>query len=299
MSDTSATLPVLTIRERLLAEVVACPHDAALRQVLADCCDDDGDPAEARVQRLAAYVCRGLGRAGLEALYGWPAGTVAAVGDVHTTATPPRGYADAAAHARDLLGWATRHRGALEQVAARVRREADLLGRAAAGDVQALLAHPGSRAAVRRLAAGEKGGRHQKKPTDYCTGRKAVAAAKAVMTARLERRAARRVAEAARTQTPGRIQALWIAKLRERAVEAGELYHRTVKSLYQSKYAYVAYGPGGREEVDRERYSKGWHSSFGPASCRLAGARLDNEVRPTCVILENWRGTEACRLPLR
>lgn len=185
----------------------------------------------------------------------------------------------------------------LEELLAGGDRRKLLESLAASGDVDALLAMKEGRLAVYRMI----GVKIPPGPTvtHFCRKRSAIAEAKSRLAARVERRNARRIASRCAFVSPGRFRDLFVRKICARAVAMGEDYHRRVKSLYQSKYACVLYGRGGREVIDRDRYSKGWHNSYGPARCRCAGARLDDEENPMCVILENWRGTEVARLPLK
>jgi hypothetical protein len=94
----------------------------------------------------------------------------------------------------------------------------------------------------------------------------------------------------------------WEEAARERcralAVQVGERYHATVKRLFVSRSGEVRYGRGGQERVDWHRYSEGYHSMWGPARCLCGGARLDDEDRPTCIILESYRRTKVARLTL-
>lgn len=88
--------------------------------------------------------------------------------------------------------------------------------------------------------------------------------------------------------------------LEDLAVAVGRAYHAHCVRLYQSKYASVLYGRGGQETSDRDRYSKGWHNSFGPATCCNGGARIltDENGKDVAIVLENHRGTEKARLPM-
>lgn len=161
------------------------------------------------------------------------------------------------------------------------------------GDVPSLLALPECRKALVNLIQGRR-----TQMWIFCSKRKPVAEAKAIMSARIQRRADRRTAQAALVREPGRIAKMWIVKLKKLAVEMGQRYHQREARLYQSKRARVVYGKGGQEEYDPDAYSKSYRSKFGGARWRNAGARLDSETKPTCVILENFRGTEVARLPL-
>jgi uncharacterized protein (TIGR02996 family) len=287
----------MELREQFLAAVEAAPKDRDLYFVFADWLEEAGDSSGADSIRRWVDLCgeRLRFRCGwsilygvVEALYGWPGDTVSRA----ELPDPPESVAQ-------VLDWVRAHHDTLERTAGQIRREEILLERAAAGDAAALLQHPVSRVAVLRLAKGERRPRHslERPPSEYST-RKGLAAAKALLVARERRRADRAVADAARQGQPNRFRDRYLERLHDLAVELGERYHRDVRSLYQSRYAGVAYGRGGQEEADRDRYSKTWHDRYGPARCRLAGARLDSEERPTCVILESWRGTEVARLPL-
>lgn len=263
----------------------------------ADWCADRGEQSEA----TAALIVSGRS---IDAAHGLPNGTVAlANSSIPAGPSGPnaiqqyRGGVGALDRARAVVAWVVRNRAAVDRAAAEMRRRAAALEAAAQGDVDALLAHHSSRAAVVALAAGRKAGPHT--VSAFVRSRKAIALAKARMIAREERRAARAIAESARRGiAPGKFSSLLLAKRRARAVALAEQYHREVARLYQSSRASVAYGRGGQEDTSREEYSKGWHNRYGPARWRNAGARLDDEARPTCVIIENYRGTEVVRLPL-
>jgi hypothetical protein len=76
-----------------------------------------------------------------------------------------------------------------------------------------------------------------------------------------------------------------------------EKYHVEVQALYRSRHAGICYGKGGQVIRDNESYSRGYHRRYGPVCCLAAGVRLDDEVNPSCVIIENYRGKEIVRLP--
>lgn len=59
------------------------------------------------------------------------------------------------------------------------------------------------------------------------------------------------------------------------AKRLAESFHLRIHNLYRSQYGSVAYGQGGQVKVDRTRYSKGWHSSFGPACNLLGGVTVE------------------------
>ncbi len=93
------------------------------------------------------------------------------------------------------------------------------------------------------------------------------------------------------------------AKLHGLVVALGERYHEAVHALYTSKRGAVTYGAGGVERLDWDAYGKrGYRNPHTgakqPAHWCDAGARLDDEVRPTHVVLENSRGRVVARLPL-
>ncbi len=171
------------------------------------------------------------------------------------------------------------------------------VARSMQGDVRALLAHPKSRQALELKARGKRCSFAA--VAGFSPPRQAKNEAVAILKARIQRHSDRLSAEAARFFPPNRYAIRHLAKLKARAVQMGEYYHRNIKSLYQSKRAGVAYGKGGQEGEDRDAYSNGYRKKFGGATWQNAGARLDDEARPTCVIVENFRGTEVARLPLK
>src|SRR5262245_38610782 len=85
-----------------------------------------------------------------------------------------------------------------------------------------------------------------------------------ILTARVQRRTACRSADQARRGDPGAIERAMRQNLHSLCVPYAEHYHRTVKSLYRSKHAYVHYGAGGQEIRDGNCYSKAWHNKYGP-----------------------------------
>jgi hypothetical protein len=161
------------------------------------------------------------------------------------------------------------------------------------GDVDAILALPDGREAASTRGLNR-----------FTTKRKAIAEAKQRMEQRRLRRQARAIANTA--PMSGRIlarQAMLKARQlkawKEQAVAIGIAYHLYEKPLYASKRASVVYGYGGQEGEDRDAYSKAYRSKFGGAKWRNAGARLDNEERPTMVILENYLGMVVARVPFK
>jgi hypothetical protein len=196
-----------------------------------------------------------------------------------------------------VLDFVQENMPAIRKKEEQLRRHTLWLEAADAGDHKALLANPITRSLVTKLAQGERQGRGQT-ITSHVRNRKAIREAKAFMLARLARINDRAVAERARNAGPNRVRRQYITRLRQLAVATGLRYHRTTRALYRSKHATVVYGRGGEEEVDWQTYSKTYHSRYGPARWCNAGARLDNEERPTAVLLENWRGTEVARIPI-
>jgi hypothetical protein len=183
-----------------------------------------------------------------------------------------------------------------EKEAAERAREREFQRRAKEGDVSAALAS----SEIRSCILGSMGLRRKyfPSPTSYVS-RKVLKAAKEILHARYLRREDRRVAHNAAHLSCDRVRQDWLKKLHIKATLIGEDYHEKVAPLYRSKYAEVLYGRGGQEMSSRERYSKKYHNRFGPATCLAGGARLDNEINPTCVILESYRGTEVARIPLK
>jgi uncharacterized protein (TIGR02996 family) len=279
--------------QAFLAAIAADPRDWTTRLVYADYLEERGEPDRAAAVRILRYLDDphfwGFPESVNRAL-GLPAGSCETANP-----EPPAGRGQ---HTEETLaGWVKANRAALERGARRRLQLDGWLDQARAGNVEALLAHPLTRQLLANLVEGKGRPRWEKSISDYCPSRKAVAAAKALMAARLSRRAA--AASANLRPAAGRIGAEYLRRLRVRAMTMGETYHREVRALYRSKYAEVVYGRGGSEIEDRERYSKKWHRQYGPARCCCAGARLDSETAPTCVILENFRGTEVARLPLK
>lgn len=93
------------------------------------------------------------------------------------------------------------------------------------------------------------------------------------------------------------------AKLHPLVVLLGERYHAAIDDLYTSKRGDVVYGHGGHENLDWDAYGKRGYVNphtgrKQPAKWKDAGARLDSEVKPTCIILESHLGHEKARLPL-
>lgn len=168
---------------------------------------------------------------------------------------------------------------------------------ASEGNILSALAHPQARAAICRLAVGEKPEKYKEKASEYLP-RKHLQEAKKIISIRQQRRRDRLISINSRSQRPNRIHQLWINKLHNLALKVGYNYHNNTHKLFQSKYGKILYGRGGQVTVDRERYSKGYHSSFGPFRNLNGGARLDNEIKPTCIIIENFRGTEVVRIKL-
>jgi hypothetical protein len=260
--------------------------------------EEEGDPKEAAVYRLATTLKdKQLGETNaLAELFGIP---VAAFHRLNSDDAVKASFYEATRQgchvktARKLVEWFEANRASIERAARAHEREKAWLEAAAAGDPLGLLHHPRTRGLVFALAAGER-------PTgdrisDYCPKRKAVAAAKSMAADRLIRRKAHEVAMDAREGCLNRFHEAWLMKLRFAAVAAGREYHRRVKKLYQSKRADVIYGPGGQDDSSRPYGGsfKGWKASW-----KHAGARLNNEVKPSFVILENFRGTEMARLPI-
>jgi hypothetical protein len=291
-----------------------CSADLADRTtllVLADTLAEAGRDEESLAYRLAGTQRWSSEDNAVETLFGLPEGTISRHRRAHPDASMPGpdGTIPAPAHAAKVVAWTRAQWHALTKAATAIRREQAWEAAAAAGDVGALLGHPGARECLGRLLHGQKAlpSWPGKKTTisDYTRSRKAVATAKALLAGREVRRDDRTVAERARAGEPGRFAAQWIEKLEGVAVAFGEHYHRHVARLYRSSRACVAYGHGGQEDLDRDAYSRSYRvatrggDSFRPAAYWLnAGVRLDSEHQPTCVILENYLGREVCRVSL-
>lgn len=277
--------------DALDAHLEANPNDRAAYQQRADLSEELGLP-DARYWRLYVWLRQCLSAAVImRNLYG--------DGCLPLPQTVPlphylSEHERAAGYARQYNQWLTDHADEVQAAVATARREREWTSRARQGDALAALAVPVTRTGITALAAGQK---TSIRSSDWAS-RKAIAGAKAIMVARLQRRADRQVGEMARNVPTGRVRARWLKKLKKLAVLMGEQYHRTTARLYASKYGGVLYGRGGQEISDDSRYSKSWHRSYGNATCRCGGARLDSEGDPRWVILENYRGTEVARLPL-
>jgi uncharacterized protein (TIGR02996 family) len=273
------------------------PDDKAAKLVLADWLEENGHPDEARVYRLAGSMRWDHDPEALASVHGITtvafrrAGLYGEVPARHF-GNQPESWEGAA---RRMLAWFGPHEQTLRRAQAAIDREHAWAEKARGGDVTALLAHPGSRAAVRVLAESGNSPRRGDKPSDYTTSRKAIQIAKARLQDRVASSRAFREAEAARVGTPGRIKTAWIDKMKGLAVKMAEDYHKSVRSLYRSSRASVAYGRGGQEQSEYV-YGGAWKGR--PARWQNAGARLDNEDRPTHVIIENHLGNVVDRLPL-
>lgn len=236
----------------------------------------------------------------VEAVWGWQPGSInRAMGK--TGAFPNSG-----AYPREttlelaerVVAWCQQHQRQLEKASRALARKRDwLVAVEEQASVPALLAHPETRACLWRLVRGEKP--VLMKISEWCRSRKAIAAAKKILQARHERQQDRRIGENARHRPSGRFFARWLRKLHDHALVVAKHYHQHTHPLFRSKYGDILYGKGGQETQDRERYSKGYHNTFGPACCLNGGVRLDSEEQPTCFILENYRGTEVARLTLK
>lgn len=260
--------------------------DLFVENVGAGYADSIADDEEALVFRLAHRIrCNGVSGA-LNALFpGVDFRKVKGIDRDVTNGDTFRGHESYLAWAARIIANSRAARRNAQRVAARLQR-----WRAAAmgGDVRALLAIPAAR---RILFVGDKG------ITAYCPKRKSIAEAHAIVADRLTRAAARRAANS--TPKPGRWRELYVARLKDRARNIGEHYHRTVKSLYTSSRAFVAYGRGGQDDSDDNAYSKAYNSRYGGAKWKNAGARIDDMLNPQFVILETSRGTEVARIPLK
>jgi uncharacterized protein (TIGR02996 family) len=87
------------------------------------------------------------------------------------------------------------------------------------------------------------------------------------------------------------------------ALALGASFHHRIQSLYTSKRATVAYGPGGLQELDWDAYGKRGYVNphtgrKQPAKWQNAGARIIGYARSGRVVVETSRGTEVARLPL-
>ncbi len=291
--------------EALKQAVAENPNDAVALAILADYLQDEcNQPDEARVYRLAVLVAKldfrwGLPDVALERFLELPAGTLVAAGLYTGSAVDyPRHAVNPVVHARLVLAWMFQFAAAIDKAAERLRREAKWLEQAREGNVQALLANPETRKSLRCLAYDDTHGRY-KPITSFTAKRKAIAQAKQVMVERKERRANCHLYKAAVNPHPGKYRQKYLSKLRDKAVAIGKRYHETHAPLYQSKRGEVVYGRGGQVGYDGDAYSKAYNWRYGGASWKNAGARLDTEDgTPTCVIVENWRGTEIARVPL-
>lgn len=244
----------------------------------------------------------------VEAVWGWQPGTInratgtGAINRATGTGAFPSPLSRCGETTLELaervVAWCQQHQRQLEKAGRALSRErAWVVQIEQEASVPALLAHPQSRACLWHMARGEKV--RTFKITDWVRSRKAITAAKAILQTRHQRQQDRLIVEKARYGHPGYFYGLWLKKLKSRALTVAWEYHRSTHPLFQSKYGTILYGKGGQETEDRERYSKGYHNSFGPARCLNGGVRLDSEGKPTCFILENYRGTEVARLPLK
>lgn len=274
------------------AAVYSNPDDPATRLAWAELLQSRGESDLALLHKLLAASKYDLAQV-IREHHGWTSEALPDQ-DIGRAASPLSLYDDSpaarvrlAAHLVNTFSAARPHYAALD---AKARRKLALLDRANAGDGRALLAHPGARKALWQLVDGTGGG-----VTIYVSSRKAIREAKALLLDRQRRRRHRAAAERARHQPVGRVHARWIAKLKSLAVGMAERYHRGVKSLYRSSRACVEYGHGGREDTNY-CYRGAWKGT--PARWRNAGARLDNEVKPTAVIIENHLGNVVATLPL-
>lgn len=181
--------------------------------------------------------------------------------------------------ARKLIDFLEKKKPEIQKARKELKRQKDLIIKANAGDGKALLAHPKLRAELATLI--RKG---RSRISEFVTSRKAIAEAKKILTPRIKRIETEQL-------RPNRIHSMWIEKLMKKAVEMA----KSMDGLYRSKYAKVVYGRGGQEEISF--HYKGSFKTWA-ARWRNAGARLDNETKPTCVIVENYMGREVARLPL-
>lgn len=268
---------------------ISAETDALSRLAFADWLEEHNEEQEAKVYRIAANI--GNVYYAVESLFGWPEGTCGGIGfwphrALHMTDVD---------YSRLVLTTVLCHEKRLDKEAKAILQRQEWERQAAEGNVDALLALPMARLAIKTLVKGSRSG---VRVTDYTSSRKAVSEAKAKMAARDRRKADRSVVKDLESATAGKYRAMWIDKLKKQAISMGRQYHRTVKKLYTSSRADVVYGNGGKEGYDAEAYSKTYNRRYGGAKYKNAGARLDNEEKPTCIILENFRGIEVARLPL-
>jgi uncharacterized protein (TIGR02996 family) len=282
-------------RHGFLLALASNPTDKTTMLVYADWLRERGETDEELVFRLAAgNLGSWIPVATLDDILGLTPGSVLRTGlaGKRPKRADIRDQTDVC-YARSLLDWVRANRDAIDRAERDIIREQKFKALAAEGDVGALLAVGGAREAVTRLARGQRNTGFGS-PSDYTSKRKAIAAAKAVMAEREQRRRDRARAETARTGTPGRFFKMSQERWRRRALAAAWEYHRSEHPLFRSQRATIIYGRGGREEYDYPY--KGSYKTW-RATWKNAGARLDSEDRPTTVIIENSRGRVVARLP--
>lgn len=118
-------------------------------------------------------------------------------------------------------------------------------------------------------------------------------AVRRTLQARLRRREAAAAAEAARQTWTRSMSLVQDAESRRRAV-AHQIGETVAGWLVDADVAVCAFGAGGQEVADWDRYSKGWHRSHGPARYRAAGVRVVGRT----VLVDDSRGRTVGRWEL-
>lgn len=272
------------------------PRNYDLYLVFADWLEENNrDPLEVLAYRWVAWQHKDWAA---DTLLGYPKDTLAQAR--RKTGAPLSSfeyYSATIEEAKVFLHWAQTHPKEMASAARHIILQDYWQKHASLGEVQALLSFQPTRECLWELVRRGRRARGLFSIQVYCTKRKAIAQAKAYLQARYQRQQDRRCAEQARQgPAPNTYHQLWQNRVQARAVNLAEQYHRNVQPLYRSKYACVLYGRGGQELIDNNRYSKSWHVQHGPSRCLCAGAYVNDNNKPTLVIIENFRGTEVTRL---
>lgn len=259
-----------------------CPTDVTdgdSAAVYADYLGDQEHPDEI-VYRLAANP----NRKGLEFIYGFPEGSLGACLCPNIVYSY-LGITSRIAQARACSAWMTDNMETVKKCVKEWQRKDAALERASQGDGRALLEIRQVRSGLRQLVVEGvkvKGFRI----SDYCTSRKAIKEAKAIL--------AKRCSVHTAPAPQNKYRNLYLAGLRKRAMLFAWTIHAKTP-LFRSERASIIWGDGGTEDSDypyKGRF-KTWRATW-----KNAGVRFDNDDNPTQVIVENYLGKRVNICPI-